>query len=164
MCGYSPQIYYINISQATMSAIHKIRNKIPDDGASSLLRRNPIYSRRNVSKRRCDLTGEDGCGALRRRFARGFLDLLILRRLKREPLWGYRMMSMLRTEHGVRVGPPIIYPMLGSMEADGLVESEEVYEGKRRRKVYHATQKGLDLVKCFEAVLSEILEDSEQSG
>jgi len=99
---------------------------------------------------------------MRTRFARSFLDLLILRMLTREPLWGYRMMSMLRREHGIRVGPPIIYPLLDSMEADGLVESEEVYEGKRRRRVFHLTRKGLDLIKCFETVLSETLEGSDR--
>jgi len=100
---------------------------------------------------------------MRTRFARSFLDLLILRMLTREPLWGYRMMSMLRREHGIRVGPPIIYPLLDSMEADGLVESEEVYEGKRRRRVFHLTRKGLDLIKCFETVLSETLEGSDRA-
>lgn len=109
------------------------------------------------------MTSEDACGALRKRFARSFLDLTILLMLKREPLWGYRMMAMLRREHGIHVGPPIIYPLLESMEADGLVESEEVYEGKRRRRVYHATPKGLELIRCFEAVLSEMLKDPDQS-
>jgi len=109
------------------------------------------------------LTSEDPYVAMRTRFARSFLDLLILRMLTREPLWGYRMMSMLRREHGIRVGPPIIYPLLDSMEADGLVESEEVYEGKRRRRVFHLTRKGLDLIKCFETVLSETLEGSDRA-
>ncbi|MCW3992172.1 MAG: helix-turn-helix transcriptional regulator [Candidatus Bathyarchaeota archaeon] len=106
------------------------------------------------------MAGEDACGELRRRLARGFLDLLILRLLMREPLWGYRMMSMLRKDHGIRVGPPVVYPLLNSMEADGLVESEDVYEGRRRRRVFRATRRGLELVRCFEAVLSEMLGDS----
>ncbi len=106
------------------------------------------------------MADEGGCNALRRRFARSFMDLLILRMLRREALWGYRMMSLLRTRYGIRVGPPVIYPLLGSMEADGLVESEEVHEGRRRRRVYRATQRGLELVECFESVLSELLRDS----
>ena len=106
------------------------------------------------------MLSEDARGALRRRFARSFLDLLMLQMLRREPLWGYRMMSMLRRDYGVRVGPPVIYPLLNSMEAEGLVESEEIYEGRRRRRVYRATRKGLELIRCFETVLSEILEDS----
>ena len=106
------------------------------------------------------MPGEDACGALRRRFARSFLDLLMLQMLRREPLWGYRMMSMLQRDYGLRVGPPVIYPLLDSMETEGLVESEEVYEGRRRRRVYRATQKGLELIRCFRTVLSEIFEDS----
>ena len=106
---------------------------------------------------------EESFGSLRKRFARSFLDLLILRMLLREPLWGYRMMLMLREKYGIRLGPPIIYPLLDSMEADGLVESKEVYKGKRRRRVYRATRKGLELVGCFKAVVSDIFEDSEPS-
>ena len=106
------------------------------------------------------MSGEDVHGALRKRFARSFLDLMILRLLVREPLWGYRMMQMLRKEHGIRVGPPVIYPLLDSMEGDGLMESEEVRDGGRRRRVYRATQKGLELVRTFEAVLSEMIGES----
>ena len=66
---------------------------------------------------------------------------------------------MLRSDYGIRVVAPTIYPLLGTMEAEGLVESDEVYTSRRRRKVYRATQKGLDLLKSFEDVLSGILED-----
>ena len=106
------------------------------------------------------MTCDDDYGALRGRFARSFVDLLILRMLRREPLWGYRMMSILQRDYSLRVGPPVIYPLLDSMETDGLVESEEVYEGRRRRRVYRATRKGLELIRRLKSVLSEILEDS----
>lgn len=109
------------------------------------------------------MTCDDDYSALRGRFARSFLNLLILRMLRHEPLWGYKMMSILRSDYGIRVVAPTIYPLLGSMEADGLVESEEVHASRRRRRVYRATHKGLDLLKCFEDVLSGILEDFGQS-
>ena len=109
------------------------------------------------------MPGEEAYVSLRKRFARSFLDLLVLRMLARESLWGYRMMSMLRKKYGIRVGPPVIYPLLDSMEVDGLVESEEVYKGKRRRRVYRVTRRGMELIGRFKAVVSEIFEDSEQS-
>lgn len=106
------------------------------------------------------MPSDDAYAGLRGRFARSFMDVLILWMVRREPLWGYKMMSDLRRDFGIRVGPSTIYPLLDSMESDGLVVSEEVYDGRRRRKVYRATRRGLELTECFEVVLSEILESS----
>lgn len=105
------------------------------------------------------MAGDDACEGLRRRFARGFMDLIILRMLMREPLWGYKLMLTLRRDHDVRVGPPVVYPLLDSMEADGLVEGEDVFEGRRRRRVFRTTRRGIELVSCFEAILREALAD-----
>ena len=101
---------------------------------------------------------EELCEKLRTRFARSFLDAVILRMLADEPLWGYRMMTMLREDLGVKVGPPVIYPLLDSMEADGLIEGSEVYVGRRRRKMYSVTKKGSEHLRCLEKVLSEFTE------
>ncbi|MCW3978631.1 MAG: PadR family transcriptional regulator [Candidatus Bathyarchaeota archaeon] len=98
------------------------------------------------------------CEKLRTRFVRSFLDAVILHMLSGEQLWGYRMMTMLREDHGVKVGPPVIYPLLDSMEVDGLIEGSEVYDGKRRRKIYSATNKGSDYLRCLEKILSELVE------
>lgn len=108
---------------------------------------------------RCVLPGEDACSELGKRFSRSFLDLLILRMLSEERLWGYRIMSLLRSRHEIRVGPPVIYPLLDSMEDKGLVKSEDVYEGKRRRRVYQVTSEGLGLIECFKAIVSDLFED-----
>lgn len=99
---------------------------------------------------------EDLCDGLRKRFARSFLDVTILHMLAREPLWGYRMMTFLRERHGVKVGPPVIYPLLDSMQTDGLIDGKDVYAGKRKRKMYSITSKGHENLKCLEKILSEI--------
>ncbi len=98
---------------------------------------------------------EDACKELRKRFVRSFLDLTVLRMLASEPLWGYKLMKMIKEVHDVRVGPPVIYPLLDSLEADGLVECRETYEGKRKRKVYSATPEGAEVVRCFGEILLE---------
>ncbi len=77
--------------------------------------------------------------------------------LSSEPLWGYRMMNVLNEKFGIKVGPPVIYPLLDSMEADGLIEGEEVYEGKRRRNMYSATRKGIETVRCLEKILADFV-------
>jgi len=89
------------------------------------------------------------------------MDITILRMLEEEPLWGYKMMSMLKERHGIKVGPPVMYPLLELMVADGLIKSEETYMGKRRRKVYSATMKGLKQLDCLKIILSEMFEESK---
>lgn len=122
---------------------------------SKLKIRKPI-STKNTSDHRLMMAEEKLCNVLRTRFARSFLDAVILHMLASEPLWGYRMMTMLRDNYGVKAGPPVIYPLLDSMEAEGLIEGSEAYTGKRRRKMYSATQKGSEYLKCLEKVISEI--------
>jgi DNA-binding PadR family transcriptional regulator len=77
--------------------------------------------------------------------------------LSKEPLWGYRMMTVLKDTYGVKVGPPTIYPLLGFMEEEALIEGEEVQVGRRKRKIYRTTEKGTEFVKCLESVVSEII-------
>ena len=98
---------------------------------------------------------EDACKELRKKFIRSFLDLTVLRMLAHEPTWGYKLMKLMKEIHDVRVGPPVIYPLLDSLEADGFVECKESYAGKRRRKVYSATPEGAEMVRCFGEILLE---------
>ncbi len=79
--------------------------------------------------------------------------MTVLRMLVDEPLWGYRLMTKIKEDHDVKVGPPVIYPLLDSLEAGGLVEAEETYEGKR--KVYDITQEGIERVKYYRSILLE---------
>lgn len=104
------------------------------------------------------MPGEDFCSELKKRFSRSFLDILVLHMVMEENLWGYRIMSLLHSRYGIRVGPPVIYPLLDSMENGGLLKSDEIYKGKRRRRVYRATPEGIGLIKCFKAFTSDIFE------
>ena len=101
------------------------------------------------------MTSEDTHRELRKRFVRSFLDLTVLRMLADEPLWGYRLMTKIKEDHDVKVGPPVIYPLLDSLEAGGLVEARETYEGKRKRKIYNITQEGIERVEYYRGILLE---------
>ena len=98
---------------------------------------------------------EPGLAELRTRFVRGFLDVTIMKMLLEEPLWGYKMMGVLKARYGVKVGPAVIYPLLDSMEADGLIVAEEVYSGKRKRKVYKVLPQGETMLKNMDLILKD---------
>ena len=96
---------------------------------------------------------EPGLAELKTRFVRGFLDVTIMKMLLEEPIWGYKMMEVLRDRYGVKVSPPVIYPLLDSMEKNGLILAEEVYSGKRKRKVYKVLPKGETMLKNMDQIL-----------
>ena len=96
---------------------------------------------------------EPGLAELKTRFVRGFLDVTIMKMLLEEPIWGYKMMEVLRDRYGVKVSPPVIYPLLDSMEKNGLILAEEVYSGKRKRKVYKVLPKGETMLKNMDRIL-----------
>ncbi len=95
---------------------------------------------------------------IKKRFIRSFLDVTLLRMLSDEPMWGYKIMVRLKEVYGVKVGPPVIYPLLENMEHDGLIEAVEVFIGKRRRKTYHLTKKGYKYLESLMKVVLEVLE------
>jgi len=98
---------------------------------------------------------EEAYVELRKKFVRSFLELMVLRMLADEHLWGYKLMTMMKEIHDIKIGPAVVYPLLGSLEADGLVECNEIYEGKRRRKVYKVTSEGVERLRCFGRILQE---------
>ncbi|MBA7685086.1 hypothetical protein ES703_93501 [subsurface metagenome] len=65
------------------------------------------------------------------------------------------MMEVLKVRYGVKVGPAVIYPLLDSMEADGLILAEEVYSGKRKRKVYKVLPQGETMLKNMDLILKD---------
>ena len=98
----------------------------------------------------------NSCQEIRTRLVRSFLDVTVMSMLAEEPLWGYRLMTLLNERYGVRVRPPTIYPLLDTMESKGFIVGEETVSGKRKRKLYRATEKGLAQIACLKTAVSEI--------
>ncbi len=78
---------------------------------------------------------------LKRKLLNAFISLHILHHAQEEPIYGSWMMEELK-RHGYDMSFGTLYPLLHSLEKDGLLTSEEdVYEGKRRI-IYHITTHG----------------------
>ena len=92
-----------------------------------------------------------------KRFVRSFLDVTLLSMLLSESLWGYRMMILLRERYAVKVGPPVIYPLLNSMEKNSLITSWETKQSNRVRKMYDITDEGKEYLKKFGKFLAELV-------
>ena len=74
---------------------------------------------------------------------RGVLDLCLLALVRDEPAYGYEMTKRLRERGLSIVGEGSIYPLLGRLEREGLVETRRVASnGGPPRKYYSASRKG----------------------
>src|SRR5947208_6690539 len=79
----------------------------------------------------------------RSQLLRGVLDLCLLAVLQEEPAYGYEMTKRLRALGLSIVGEGSIYPLLGRLERDGLVETyRAASNGGPPRKYYRASPEG----------------------
>jgi PadR family transcriptional regulator PadR len=79
----------------------------------------------------------------RSQLLRGVLDLCLLAVIGEGPAYGYEMTKRLRARGMPIVGEGSIYPLLGRLERDGLVETRrEASNGGPPRKYYSLSPEG----------------------
>ncbi|WP_416730615.1 PadR family transcriptional regulator [Fictibacillus sp. JL2B1089] len=71
----------------------------------------------------------------------GFIQIHILHHALEHPIYGVWMLEELK-EHGYNISTGTLYPILHSMESDGLLIKEEKKVEGKIRKYYTATEKG----------------------
>ncbi|QZY55977.1 PadR family transcriptional regulator [Crassaminicella profunda] len=76
----------------------------------------------------------------------GFIQIHILYHAKKEPIYGTWMMKELE-EHGYKVSPGTLYPLLKRMEKEGLLKKTEKNVEGRIIKFYTATDLGEEILK-----------------
>jgi PadR family transcriptional regulator PadR len=82
-------------------------------------------------------------GTRRSQLLRGVLDLCLLAVIDEEPAYGYEMSKRLRARGLAIVGEGSIYPVLGRLERDGLVETyRAASNGGPPRKYYRTSRAG----------------------
>jgi PadR family transcriptional regulator PadR len=87
---------------------------------------------------------------------KGLLDLIILQFLSTEPMHGYQVITKIRKTFGVYFGPSTIYPLLGTLEKKGYVDSHWDMNFERPRKVYSLTSDGQNILNYTEDSLNLI--------
>ncbi|EWG11388.1 PadR family transcriptional regulator [Cytobacillus firmus] len=75
----------------------------------------------------------------------GFIQIHILHHAKEQPVFGAWMVEELK-EHGYSISSGTLYPILHSMESDGLLHQEKKNVDGRIRKYYTATEKGISVL------------------
>lgn len=75
----------------------------------------------------------------------GFIHIHILHHAKEHPVFGAWMLGELR-EHGYTISPGTLYPILHTMEKDGLLTREDRNVDGKIRKYYTTTDKGNNIL------------------
>jgi PadR family transcriptional regulator, regulatory protein PadR len=75
----------------------------------------------------------------------GFIHIHILHHAKEHPIYGAWMVDELK-EHGYNISSGTLYPILHSMESDGLLSREDRNVEGKIRKYYRTTEKGNDIL------------------
>ncbi|HLH30837.1 MAG TPA: helix-turn-helix transcriptional regulator [Terriglobia bacterium] len=91
-------------------------------------------------------------------FSGPFIKLHVLHHASERPVYGLWLIEEL-AEHGYRVSPGTLYPLLHSLEESELLESyNETHEGKIRR-YYKLTPGGRRQLKKAKAQLKELVRE-----
>lgn len=77
-------------------------------------------------------------------FMNGVPELLILRLLVEQEMYGYEIVQAIRsrTDAVVAVGEGVVYPVLHGLESDGAIKSRRKTVGGRSRIYYSVTRAG----------------------
>ena len=79
---------------------------------------------------------------INKKLTKNLLDVIVLGLLKSESMHGYKIMSNIRRNFGVYLGPSTIYPFLNNLEDNGYIKSQWDTTHDRPRKVYCLTPDG----------------------
>jgi PadR family transcriptional regulator PadR len=77
-------------------------------------------------------------------FMNGVPELLILRLLQQEEMYGYEIVQAIRdrTDAVIAVGEGVVYPVLHALESDGALKSRRKVVSSRSRIYYSVTPAG----------------------
>jgi DNA-binding PadR family transcriptional regulator len=95
---------------------------------------------------------------INKKLFQGFVSLHILHHAHESPVFGSWLIEEL-SEHGYKLSPGTLYPILHNLENQGLLQHyEENVEGKIR-KYYVTTATGLDSLNEAKKYLKELVEE-----
>ncbi|MCW3985248.1 MAG: PadR family transcriptional regulator [Candidatus Bathyarchaeota archaeon] len=98
-----------------------------------------------------------------RRIFRNFLDVMVLRLVQIEPMWGYKIIKRVEEQYEITLRHGALYPLLNNLEKKGFLRSRKEAKGGRVRKVYEITSKGIQLVEAYNEFLQNQLAKQKNS-
>ena len=92
------------------------------------------------------------------RVIRSSLDMQVLRMIRFQPLWGYKIKKKMESIYHLKLRHSALYPMLNMLEERGFLTSQKQTKNGRARKVYTITIQGKDYLQSYCTLLKEQIE------
>jgi PadR family transcriptional regulator PadR len=86
---------------------------------------------------------------------RGLLDVCVLRAIKNEPSYGYKIIKDMKPY--IELSESTLYTILKRLESANMLTVRTAEHGGRLRKYYHITSEGLRRIEDFKSEWNEIL-------
>jgi len=96
-----------------------------------------------------------------RRIFRNFLDVIVLRLVQIEPMWGYKIIKRVEEQYEITLRHGALYPLLNNLEKKGFLRSRKEAKEGRVRRVYEVTSKGIQLLDAYIKVLQEQIQKQD---
>jgi len=93
----------------------------------------------------------------------GFIQIHILYHAKKEPIYGTWMMQELE-EHGYKISPGTLYPLLNRMEKEGALSKTEKNVDGRIIKFYEITELGEEILKEATDKAAQLFHEVREEG
>ena len=114
-----------------------------------------LFNNSTERRKKC-LTDLNSRKELPAKLTKGLLDMIILQFLRTQQMHGYQIITKIRKNFGVYIGPSTVYPMLNTLEKKGFVKSDWNMNAERPRKVYSLTGNGQSILNFTEESLNLI--------
>ncbi len=93
--------------------------------------------------------------ALIQKMVKGLRNVLILHYVSKSPLHGYDINKKFKEEFRIEYPSSLLYPVLRDLEKRGCLQSKWSKTGKRERRVYTITKKGLEVLILARSFMEE---------
>jgi PadR family transcriptional regulator, regulatory protein PadR len=88
----------------------------------------------------------------------GLIRIHVLHHASKKPIFGFAIIETLR-DHGYRLSPGTLYPLLHKLEKRGYLRSEGERSGNVARRIYRATPAGRQALSKARGMVKELLGD-----
>ena len=95
---------------------------------------------------------------------RGLRYFIVLHILNMQPMHGYRVITVIRKNFGIYLGPSSVYPLLRDLETWNYLESTWETESFHPKRVYKLTSHGRNMLNYIERSVGHILMRTGISG
>lgn len=76
-------------------------------------------------------------------------------------MWGYKIIKETEALLGIKLRHGAVYPLLNSLVAGGFLRWRKEVEGRRVRKIYEVTSRGMQLIEAYYDYLREQLQKQD---